>query len=106
MVYSKKDLLAAIDAVQNGASVKRAALDHNDPRTTLSDKLHGISRIDERKGPCSIFTPEEEAKLVNWVFTCSKPGFPVNDEQLLISAGKYIEELKRENPFTNNVALN
>ena len=42
--WSDEAMIAALEAVKNGSSIKRAALEHGVPRTTLSDRHLGKSR--------------------------------------------------------------
>lgn len=50
-------------------------------------------------GPPSILTSKEETEISKWVENMAQAGFPVTVEQLCISVGKYIKEMRRDTPF-------
>lgn len=100
--YSVENMLKAIEAVNNGSSIKRAAKSFNVPRTTLSDKVRGKTPIDRKMGPQSILSPAEENILEDWILHLASRRFPVTRDQLLDSVQALIKKLGKPNPFTNN----
>ena len=95
--YSEDNLVKALDAVENGLSLKKASETFKVPRMTLSDKFHCKTPIGARSGPKTIFTNEEETIIVSWMLEVAKCGFPVTKTQLLDSV--QLLDLGRETPF-------
>ena len=56
-------MLAALGAVNKGVPVKRAALDHGVPRSTLQDRHLGKVNHGTKPGPAAHLTGSEEAEL-------------------------------------------
>lgn len=92
----------ALEATQNGMSIRKASACYNVPRSTLSDKIAGKTQVVRKIGPNSVLTSEEENHLVSWIFNAAKAGFPVTTSQLFESVQLLIHELKRENPFVDD----
>ena len=61
--WSNEAMLAALEAVKHGTSIKRAALEHGIPRTTLSDRHLGKVIHGTRPGPQSYLSQKEEDDL-------------------------------------------
>lgn len=61
--YKQEDLLKAIEAVNQGATTSDAARKFKVPRTTLNDKIKGLSLVGCSKGPTTVLTPEEEEQF-------------------------------------------
>lgn len=99
--YSEEDMKRAIEAVNNGSSIKGSAKIFNVPRTTLADKVHGKTPIQRKMGPQSVLSTEEEKLLEEWIIHLAERRFPVTKDQLLDSVQVLIKRLKRPNPFTN-----
>ena len=65
--YTENAFAAAIDAVNAGTPVKRAACDYGIPRTTLYDRLAG------RQSKTTVYTfqqklsPIQESRLAEWI---------------------------------------
>lgn len=50
----------------------------------------------------SILGSDTEKLLVNWILTCAKMGFPIDQEDLLTSVKKLVDEPNLKTPFINN----
>ena len=61
--WSDEAMLAALEAVKNGSSIKRAALEHGVPRTTLSDRHFGKVIHSTRPGSKCYLSQDEETEL-------------------------------------------
>lgn len=99
--YSKENLLAAIEAVENGMPIATAAKTYNVPRTTIKYKHEGKIPMDTKRGHKTVLNDKEEMVLENWVLEMAKAGFPITKYQLLTSVGQLVKTMERENPFTN-----
>jgi len=58
--WSNESMEAAIKAVANGCGVKRAALEHSVPRTTLQDRITGRVQHGSRPGAKPYLNKVEE----------------------------------------------
>jgi len=78
-------MLAAIKAVYNGCSIKRAALEHNVPRTTLNDQITGRVQHGSKPGARPYLNKVEENKLANFIEVVARIGYgkPENRSRLL-----------------------
>lgn len=54
-------------------------------------------------GPPTILSKEEEERIVQWMFTRAKVGFPVTKNNLLDSVSNFLKKIQRPNPFTQGV---
>ena len=73
--YTQEDFKLAMESIQDGMSVRKAAEEFNVPRVTLMDRLH--NRTTEKLGrPCEL-TEEEENLLAERVKLMGDWGFPL-----------------------------
>ena len=73
--YTQEDFKLAVESIQDGMSVRKAAEEFNVPRTTLMDRLH--NRTTDKLGrPCEL-TEEEENLLADRVKLMGDWGFPL-----------------------------
>lgn len=80
--WSNEAMLAALEAVKSGTSVKRAAAEHGVPRTTLQDRhlgrvVHGV-----KPGPKSYLTCTEERELGEFVEVVGQIGYGKTRKQI------------------------
>ena len=73
--WSDEAMLAALEAVKNGSSIKRAALEHGVPRTTLSDRHLGKVVHGTRSGPKCYLPRDEETELGAFIQVVGKLGY-------------------------------
>ncbi|XP_055637190.1 uncharacterized protein LOC129775931 isoform X3 [Toxorhynchites rutilus septentrionalis] len=73
------------------------------PQSTVRYRLSGKWTTKVRRGPCTVFTGEEEQNLVQYLITMEKKGFPVVKELLLHKVNTFFKTNARPNPFKNNV---
>ena len=66
---------AAIQAVEEGQSVSKAARDHGIPKTTLYDHISGKVIHGVNPGPRPYLSNEEEKELGSYLKQCSKIGW-------------------------------
>ena len=68
-------MVAAMEAVKGGCSMKRAAEEHGVPRTTLQDRILGNVTHGVKPGTVPYLNKEEESDLVNFFETVSNVGY-------------------------------
>ncbi|XP_055536282.1 uncharacterized protein LOC129724971 [Wyeomyia smithii] len=73
------------------------------PQSTVRYRLSGKWTRKARKRPPTVLTGDEEQKLVQYLKTMEKKGFPVVKELLLHKVKTFFGTNSRPNPFTNNV---
>jgi len=61
--WPKKSMVTAIKAVTQGCSIKRAAMEHGIPRTTLQDRINGRVQHGISPGPKPYLNKLEEGNL-------------------------------------------
>jgi len=74
-VYSEENLQKALKDINNGRSIKSAAIHYSIPRSTLHFRLSN-KYVKSSKGPKPILSEAEENLLVDWILDCHKKGFP------------------------------
>jgi hypothetical protein len=89
--YSHEKLAAAIEAVNNGMSKKGAASKFNIPRSITQFRLKNSEIVHFLYGPAPVLADKEEHLLVQWIFECTKKGFPQRKEDLLFSVKIFLE---------------
>ena len=97
--YSAEALKQALEAIEQGKSLRKVSSTFGVPKSTLHAKYNGYTPIDCRKGPTTILTKEEEEKIVDWILECGRRGFPVNRSQLLDCVQNFVLDSGRETPF-------
>lgn len=70
------------EVLENGLSVRRAALEYNIPRSTLGDHIQGRVVAGALGGRQSYLTPREE-ELVDFVIRSSEIGFPRGCKEII-----------------------
>lgn len=97
--WSEENLVAAIQAVKNGSSIKRAAENFGIPRKTLERRLKRNDPSKGRMGPDSLFGQENERKLVKHIKKMQKSGFPSLVDDVRRAAYFFAEQLKLPHKF-------
>ena len=65
----------AVQDVESGVlGVRRAALEYNIPKSTLSDRVSGKVQPGTVSGPPRYLSDEEEQEVVNWISGCAEIG--------------------------------
>ncbi|XP_062710070.1 uncharacterized protein LOC134288646 [Aedes albopictus] len=72
------------------------------PQSTVRYRLSSKWTTKVRKGPQTVLTKAEEHKLVQYVISMQRKGYPVVKELLLHKVKTIFEACPRPNPFTNN----
>lgn len=77
------DLESAMRRVRYGELTTKAAADeYGIPRTTLHDKLLGLTPMYTRAGPPTVLSGEEEQLIVSWLIDSSRRGFGKTRDQV------------------------
>ena len=74
--WSNEAMLAALEAVKNGTPLKRAAIDHGVPRSTLQDRCRGRVVHGTKPGPKSYLSHGEEVELGQFLQAVGQIGYP------------------------------
>ena len=87
--WSEESMELALRDVTNGImGVRRAALEYNVPRSTLSDRVTGRVRPGARSGAPRYLEEEEEEEVVQWISGCAEIGRAksIREVQAVVSA--------------------
>lgn len=102
--YRIEDKEKAIEDIKmNKLSLRKASMLYKIPRTTLADTIKQKYNKSGLMGAPTVLSSSEELILVKWVIEMGELGFPVTTTQLLDTVSKLVVNLKRENPFKNNI---
>ena len=99
--YSPDNLKHAVEALKSGLSLRKAANAFGVPVVTLHRKKDNLD-VNSKPGPSTVFTQEEEAKIVNWIIYRGERGYPVTKTELLDCVQKYVNHSKKATPFNEN----
>jgi len=84
-VYEEAALKKAVDAVQSGMSIRKAAATFGVPRSTVGDRVsgrfHDVSVIKNGRPPC--MPVDIETKIVRAVVKAARQGFGLTVKQVL-----------------------
>lgn len=85
-LWTEENMLAAIEAVKDGESVRKAAMDFNVPKSTLGDRVSGRTEHGKKSGPEQILALEDEKKLAAYLIDVSKQWHVKSKEIILCMA--------------------
>jgi len=80
--WSDQSMLVAIKAVYNGRSIKRAALEHNVPRTMLNDRITGRVHHGSKPGARPYLNKVEENELADFIEVVARIGYGKTRKQI------------------------
>jgi len=94
--YSPTKIQLALNSIKDGSlNVLQASKMYKVPRSTLRNKLSEKSPDSVHQvGPKAVLGEETEAKLVNWILTVAKMGYPINKLMLLDTVEKIVTPAK------------
>ncbi|XP_031781093.1 uncharacterized protein LOC116416491 [Nasonia vitripennis] len=104
-LYSTVDLQRAVNAVNHGTSVRKAALKYSVPPTSIHRAVKNPEQSNLMAGPAPILSTEVENEIVSWILYRAEKGYPITKTELLDSVQSYIRNLGDEipkTPFTND----
>jgi len=101
--WMQDSLDAALSAVEvEGISVRRAALQHGIPKSTLQDHVSGrVSRL-ARSGPKPYLSIAEEEELVNFLTKCAQIGYPHARRQVIALVQQIVDSKYDDPPIVTN----
>lgn len=100
--YSPEQMANAINAVNSGDTIAKAAEKFGVPRITLFNKVTGVSPKVCSMGPTTYLSKDEEDLLEQWVLMMSENPVPITKEELLDSVQKIITDKRQNTPFVDN----
>lgn len=81
--WDKTSMKQAVEAVEKGVTVRKAAELYSVPRSTLHDRLSGKTAEDSRSGPQPYLSWNEEEELTSFLLQAAKIGYPYTRKQIL-----------------------
>ena len=100
--YSQQDLELAVQAHQDGLSLRECQQLFSVPRDTIRRKAKEEFPTIQRPGVKPALGAEEEEYLGEWISECARRGFPRTAEHLMDEVQRIMVEDKRQNPFVKN----
>lgn len=100
--YTEEDMQNAVECFRKGMSLSQASKAYNIPKSTLHAKVTERVPQDRKMGPNSVLTEVEELRLQTWILDKAKLGFPMHPDEVRNAVHYVLQEVPRENPFTNN----
>lgn len=99
--YSESALKEALQIIKrNGLSIRHVARKYGIPKSTLHDKLSGkMPEQIGKTGPKTVLTELEEEKVVQWITSLTKCGFPVKENEIMDTIASVVKEDGRHTPF-------
>ena len=94
--------LAVLTVQRNEINKNEASKLYGILKSTLIKKVNSGVMTIEKMGPDTVLTTAEEEKVKNWIIAKAKIGFPMNCDEVKDTVKLILEDLKRENPFTDN----
>lgn len=101
--YSEDNLIAAINEIKKGYSIRSVAKKYSIARATLQRKLKGEVALATKKGPNPVFNQEQESNISFWIKSMANAGFPITKEILMHSVAKLAKECKISFPGGNGL---
>ena len=97
-------MAAAVKAVEDGMSLRKAAKLHNVLVETTRWRVLGKVAIDCKPGSATVFNVEEEEELADYVVKMADMGFGLTREDLRLTAYRLAEQLGKPHPFLHEMA--
>ena len=94
-------MLAAVEAVRNGMSIRKAAETHGVPRSSLGDRVSGKVAPETRPGKAPVIPLELENQMVDKSLKLADQGFGLSKRKLTARAGQLCKTLGIRNRFKN-----
>ncbi|XP_030751032.1 uncharacterized protein LOC115878626 [Sitophilus oryzae] len=101
--YDEGDITKALQAIAEGSSERKAAVQFRVPRSTLQFRSSGKFNNKTTPGPAPVLSHEEENIVKDWIKTSQTKGFPLHVEDVQLSVKQFLDENPRPNvPFLGN----
>ena len=88
---------------KHGMSIRKAGLEFYIPFTTLRDKIRMKYPEGAKSGKMPVFRSDEELRIVEWIASMARAGFPVPLKQLPICVAQFFKTIKRDMSFNNGI---
>jgi hypothetical protein len=98
--WEDSEMRAAIAAVDDGMTIRKAATTYGIPRSSLEDWLYGRTRS-RRRGKEGTLTAEEERLIVNWICKRQDMGWPLTNLDLRLKVCEITQT--RPTPFKSGI---
>ena len=89
--YTEDHITQALEAITQGQSIKKAALEWGVPRSTLQNRMRGTQSRDVAFSDQQRLSPTDENHLANWVRVQADLGLPPTHQQLKDFAKRILE---------------
>lgn len=101
--YSEQTLAMALTEIKSGIiSINKASSKYAIPKSTLHNKINKKVPNIRKMGPSTVLAPQEEDRLVKWILSKAKLGFPMHPESVKDAVQNVLKEVPRPNKFLNN----
>lgn len=94
MGYNRQNLEAAVQAANDGMSVRKAAIKFGIPKSTLADRVSGRYEVDVTHGRPTAVPRDVEDKIVQCVKLAAEKGIGISRKQLLLRASILSKRIK------------
>jgi hypothetical protein len=88
--YQEQDLVAAINDVRNGKSLRQASREWGVPSSTLSDRIRGRENHTQASESQQKLSPSQEEHLTTWILAQEALGTPLTHGQIRQFAGRLL----------------
>ena len=96
---NEKDVLAAVAAVKNGESFRKAAAKYDVPTTTERDRFHGKYKEGKHvPGPNSALTPDQEKSLSKHLLHMANIGYGVCKKDIPRLIKEILDKAQNDDP--------
>ena len=102
-LWSTEELQQALAAVDEGHTMRRAAIMYNIPYTSFREWCYGV-RMSRKKGPPSVLSPAEEEELVTYLMEMCDRGYGLTPTALRMKVYEITQS--RWTPFRNGIPGN
>ena len=104
--YTNENIKEALQAIDDGLSVNLAAKQYDIPRSTLRDKRINRRQSNSRAGHKTIFSAEQESRLISRISYMADRGFPLTSKRLCNVAFSYAKFLGRRKKLQCTIPKN
>ncbi|KZL67851.1 transposase [Colletotrichum tofieldiae] len=99
VLYTENEIQHAIEAISNGKAIKRAAIEYGIPSSTLQHRLNGKQARKLAFSDLQRLSPDQEAKLAEWVRIQHALGLAPTHQQVKVFAEKILHAMGDTDPL-------
>jgi len=101
--YSEDAVVSAyLEVHDDGISTKKAAQRYGIPRTTLRDRLHGVSSKADMPQPQQRLSPVQETRLATWILRQESLGYAPSHSQVRSVVEALLKSMDDHKPLGKN----